>query len=309
LKEVFDLVEQVAPTRACVLIRGESGTGKELIARTIHRRSERQDQPFVAINCAAIPETLLESELFGVERGTATGVTERKGKFEVAQGGTVFLDEIGDMSRTVQAKILRVLQEKEFERVGGRKPVRSDVRVIAATSKNLEQAIADGTFRDDLFYRLNVVSITLPPLRERRPDIPLLAQHFVQQYSREYRRPVKRLAGDALARLMDCPWPGNVRELENTIERAVILARGEAIDATDLPSVLQPATTASFDFRQARTQARSDAQVLEKGFVAQTLQQHNWNMTRAAQTLGITRRHLYRLLDKYRLKRNSPGKA
>jgi DNA-binding NtrC family response regulator/tetratricopeptide (TPR) repeat protein len=313
LKPILDTIQQVAPTRACVLIRGESGTGKELVARLIHRRSDRAGQPFVAINCAAIPETLLESELFGIERGTATGVSERRGKFEHAQGGTVFLDEVGDMTLTLQAKLLRVVQEKQFDRVGGRKPISVDVRIIAATNKDLERAIAEGQFREDLFYRLNVVCLDIPPLRNRKGDIPRLINHFLDKYALEYGRPAKTVAAEAMARLMSFHWPGNVRELENAIERASIVSRGDQITMSDLPTVLQQpgrpesGSTRTEDFRQARTQARSDAEQVAKEFLLQVLDKHDWNMSQSAQAMDVTRRHLYRLLRKHQIKRPQPG--
>jgi len=303
LKGIFAAIRQAAPTRACVLVLGESGTGKELIARTVHDLSDRAAGPFVAINCAAIPETLLESELFGIEKGTATGVTERKGKFELASGGTVFLDEIGDMSLTLQAKVLRLLQEKEFERVGGRNPVKVDIRVIAATNQDLERAIAEHKFREDLFYRLNVVVVALPPLRARKSDIPQLVNHFIHRYSREYSRKLAGINDDALAKLMAHSWHGNVRELENVVERAVVLARQDRICLADLPPALQQLTGEGQDYRGAKTVARSEAQVHEKDFVLQTLNRSGWNVSRAAQALNITRRHLYRLMKKYGLTR------
>jgi DNA-binding NtrC family response regulator/Tfp pilus assembly protein PilF len=304
LKEIFDVLRQVAPTRACVLLRGESGTGKEVIARTLHRLSDRSGKPFVAINCAAIPETLLESELFGIEKGTATGVSERKGKFEQAQGGTVFLDEVGDMSLMLQAKLLRVLQEKQFERVGGRKPVDVDIRIIAATNKDLEQAIRDGKFREDLFYRLNVVSVGLPPLRERRDDIVSLARHFLDKYTREYRRPVKGISDQAQAMLVGHSWPGNVRELENAIERAVLLARGGTITGPDLPPALPRTAEPVQDYRQAKTQAQTKAGEGEREFLLQMLTKHDWNISRTATAMNIARRHLYRLMKKHGIERS-----
>jgi two-component system response regulator AtoC len=305
LREILADVNRVAGTRVAVLIQGESGTGKELVARTIHRLSDRQNRPFVAINCAAIPETLLESELFGIEKGTATGVSERPGKFEQAQAGTVFLDEIADMSLGLQAKVLRLLQEKELERVGGRRTIAVDVRIVAATNKDLSRAIAAGQFRDDLYYRLNVVTLKLPPLRERKADIPQFVRRFMDRYCREYQRRLIGVTPAAMNILLDYDWPGNVRELENVIERAVVLARGDLIAPEDLPPELTAQTRPVPDFRAARTRARTESQDTEKEFVLQALNQHNWNMTRTAQALGVARRHLYRLLRKYGLTRPS----
>jgi DNA-binding NtrC family response regulator/tetratricopeptide (TPR) repeat protein len=303
LNEIFSTIKKAAPTKVSVLIQGESGTGKELIARTIHRLSDRSENPFLPINCAAIPETLLESELFGIEKGTATGVTQRKGKIEQAVGGTIFLDEIGDMSLALQAKILRLLQEKQLEKVGGRKVIDVDIRIIAATNRDLENTIAAGKFREDLFYRLNVVTIHLPSLRERKEDIPELIGYFVDKYCREYKRSLKGVTGEVLARFIEYSWPGNVRELENVIERAVVLARGDQISLVDLPAIFHRTSEEILDYRRVKVQTKSQTQILEKEFLCQTLNKHNWNITRTAQDLNITRRHLYRLLKKYKIER------
>lgn len=302
MSEIFDTISRVAPTKASVLILGESGTGKELIAKTIHNLSPRAQKPFITINCAAIPETLLESELFGVEKGTATGVRERIGKLEQANGGTVFLDEIGDMSLTLQAKLLRVLQDKKFERVGGRNTIEVDLRIIAATNKNLKQAIDLGNFREDLFYRLNVITLHLPPLRKRKEDIPRLVNHFIQKFSEETQRATKGITPEAMALLLNYSWPGNVRELENTIERAVILTKDEYITPADLP----PAFTIE-QIRQPTTnnQQLSKTRVaMEKDFILKILAQYNWNVTRAAKASGISRSQFYRLLSKYQIQRD-----
>jgi len=299
--EVFDLIRKVAPTKANILIRGESGTGKELVAKTLHMLSVRKNSPFVKINCAAIPETLLESELFGVERGTATGVLQRIGKFEQADKGTIFLDEIGDMSLNTQAKILRVLQEREFERVGGRKTIEVDVRIIAATNKDLEEKIRNGTFREDLFYRLNVVTLWLPPLRERTEDIPLLVKHFVKIFRREYGKDIEGVSREAMRRLKAYHWPGNVRELENCIERAVVLADTPMIQVKDLPVLLQAPAMSSLKGVASLKSAKSQ---VEKHLIFSSLKRNNWNVTRTAEELGITRRQLYRLMDKYGIKRS-----
>ncbi len=235
MQEVFAEVHQAAPGKSTILLRGESGTGKEVIARSIHYMSPRKDKPFVKVNCAALSETLLESELFGHEKGSFTGATQdRKGRFEMAHGGTLFLDEIGDISPGFQTKLLRVLQEREFERVGGNKPIHVDIRLITATNKNLEQAVSKGEFRADLYYRINVVSIFLPPLRERREDIPLLVSYFLEKFNSENQRNLA-LSSDAMKIMLDCYWPGNVRELENCVERTVTMTRGSIIREVDLP--------------------------------------------------------------------------
>src|SRR5262249_22297046 len=224
MREVYKFIAKAAPTNSTVLIRGESGTGKELAARAIHLNSPRAKHPFVAINCAALTETLLESELFGHEKGAFTGaVTTKKGKIELAQNGSVFLDEIGEMALPLQAKLLRVLQQHEFERVGGTRTIKADIRLIAATNRNLEQAIKDGDFREDLYYRLNVIRLNMPPLRERREDITPLAIYFAEKYSRQCNRPIKGISPQAQACLFNYDWPGNVREFENAIERAIVL--------------------------------------------------------------------------------------
>ena len=242
MQEVFKLVHRAADTRSTVLIRGESGTGKELIARALHFNSQRASRPFVAVSCAALTETLLESELFGHEKGAFTGaLTQKPGRFELANHGTLFLDEIAEITPAIQVKLLRVLQEREFERVGGTRPIRVDVRVVAATNKNLEEAVKKGEFRDDLYYRLQVIQIVVPPLRERPEDIPALAEHFLAKYCRENGRRLRRIAPEAMDRLLNYKYPGNVRELENIIERAVVLADRDAEEITVdlLPATLQ----------------------------------------------------------------------
>ncbi len=308
LREVFETIERVAPTKANVLVLGESGTGKEIVARTLHELSDRKGKPFVAVNCAAIPENLLESELFGIEKGTATGVAARIGRFEQAGGGTVFLDEIGDMSLGLQAKMLRVLQERNFERVGGREPVQVDVRIVAATNRDLESAMSEGRFRRDLFYRLNVVTVVLPRLRERKSDIPALVQHFVARVASEYGKPVSGVTDDCLSRLIDYAWPGNVRELENVIERGVILARGEYVTTDDLPPGFQPGTRTDTGWRDIRkkVEAEAAAPVEEKAVVA-ALEQSGWVVSRAADKLGISRRQLYRIMAKRGIRK--PGRT
>jgi two-component system NtrC family response regulator/two-component system response regulator HydG len=273
----------------------------------LHVLSDREAGPFVVVNCAAIPENLLESELFGIESGTATGVSGRKGKFELAHGGTIFLDEIGDMGLNLQAKILRLLQEKTFERVGGRQPVTADVRVVAATNQNLQEAMAAGRFRSDLFYRLNVITLNLPPLRQRKQDIPELASHFISKFSREYAKPTQNLSDDCLACLLSHDWPGNVRELENVLERAVILARGELVTAADLPAAMRKACTPEPQWRAMRKTVREAAAApLETQTVLAALEETGWVVKRAAQVLHISRRELYRLMKKNSIHRPKP---
>ena len=242
MKQVYEQIVQVAHTNTTVLIRGESGTGKELIAHALHYNSPRAKKPFVKVSCAALPDSLIESELFGYEKGAFTGAHARKkGRFELAEGGTLFLDEIGDINLTTQVKLLRVLQEKEFERIGGTETIRANVRLITATNKDLEQAIADGQFREDLYYRLNVFTIFVPPLRERKSDLLLLADHFLQKYAKEHGRDIRRISTPAIDMLTSYHWPGNVRELENVIERAVLICDGAVIHGHHLPPTLQTA--------------------------------------------------------------------
>ena len=240
MRRVFDYVKKIADTTATVLILGESGVGKELVARKIHYASSRHNKPFVKLNCAALPESIIESELFGHEKGAFTGaVTERKGRFELADGGTIFLDEIGELSMNVQTKLLRVLQEREFERVGGAETLKCDVRVITATNKDLEAGIENGTFREDLYYRLNIIPVTVPPLRERKSDIPLLVNHFIEKFSKLNNKNVTRISTPAIDMLFSYHWPGNIRELENCIEHAVILTEDDVIHGYHLPPTLQ----------------------------------------------------------------------
>jgi Nif-specific regulatory protein len=309
MREIYEAVEQVSQTRATVLLRGESGTGKELVARAIHYNSPRASGPFLKLNCAALPQTLLESELFGHERGAFTGATAaRKGRFELASGGTLFLDEIGDIPMNVQVKLLRVLQERCFERVGGSKTISVDVRIIAATNQDLEAAIAGGTFREDLYYRLNVVPILLPSLRERREDIPLLVEHFLAKANRENNRKV-RITGRALQAMLAYDWPGNVRELENCVERLVVLARRGLVLPDDLPIPIEAPVERS-GARPARTvtargprhagrfavPAHSTLRDVEREQIIQALARADGVQARAAALLGITARQLgYRL--------------
>jgi two-component system, NtrC family, response regulator HydG len=297
MKELFETLILVAPTDATVLLLGESGTGKEIVANAIHQNSPRKDKAYIKVNCAALPETLLESELFGHEKGAFTGAQfKKKGRFELADGGTLFLDEIGEMSPATQAKILRVLQEKEFETVGGTRTMTVDVRIIAATHKNLESEVQAGRFREDLFYRLNVVPVTIPPLRDREEDIPLLAEHFLQRYSRKNNRGLKNFEPLVLDALVRYPWPGNVRELENIVERMVIMSRGELILFQDLPPHLK-----SKEEREEAPIAAVDPSLkdMEKELILKTLGKTGGNRTRAAHILGVTRKTLLNKIKEY----------
>ncbi len=325
MQQVFKLIGQVAASDATALITGESGTGKELVARAIYHHSERADQPFLAVNCAAIPEQLLESELFGHERGSFTGATaQRIGKFEQCNNGTIFLDEIGDMTPPTQTKILRVLQSGTFERVGGNQPIKVDVRVIAATNKPLEQAVASRQFREDLFYRLNVVRIHIPPLRDRREDIPLLVNYFLRKIAKEQERQPKSIASAAVKALEKYHWPGNVRELENIIRRAHVIAKSEAILPADLPAevtgygaanVTMPAgagegsaTDAAVLARQLFQIAKRDPKLkvlpsVERELVIEALKDTGNNQVHAAKLLGITRATLRKRIEKFGIHR------
>jgi two-component system response regulator AtoC len=301
IQEVLDIVKQVAPTRATVLLLGESGTGKELIAKAIHQLSPRAKQPMVTVHCAALTPSLLESELFGHEKGAFTGAHERRlGRIEQAQGGTLFLDELGEIDSTIQVKLLRFLGERTFERVGSNKTLNADVRLIAATNKNLEELVKAGTFREDLFFRLRVVEITLPPLRARMGDVPLLAQSFLREFASENNKSVNEFTADALETLMSYHWPGNVRELRTAIEHAVVLCRGEKISARDLPaSVRGGASTAD----PQRALARNDLTVTEaeKQLIIRALKENRGNRTLAAKKIGMSRRTLHRKLHTYGL--------
>ena len=305
IREVFDFIRRVAPTDSTVLIHGESGTGKELVARAMHRNSSRAEGPFVAINCAAIAESLLESELFGHERGAFTGaVAQKKGKVEVAQGGTLFLDEISELAPGLQAKLLRVLQEREFERLGGTRPIALDIRLVAATNRNLLEAIQAGTFRKDLYYRLNVVAVNMPALRERREDIGLLAEHFIAKASRKNRTRTKPLSAEAHACLMNYDWPGNVRELENAIERAVVLGSADTIVPDDLPESLLEASSPA---ATPHTRYHGALKDTKKQLVIQALQQGNGNYIEAAKILGMHPNSLLRLIRNLGLKAAAKG--
>ena len=296
IRKVIDMVHQVAPSAATVLLQGESGTGKELFARAVHRHSSRSSGPFVAINCAAIPESILESELFGYERGAFTGAAQRKeGRFKMADGGTLLLDEIGEVAPSVQVKLLRVLQEGEIERLGGTQPVRVDVRIVAATNKNLGEEVRKGRFREDLFYRLNVIAIELPPLRERRDDIPLLATHFLRIFCDKNRKEIRGFQRDALEALGSWDWPGNVRELENTIERAVVLCRGDTVRREDLPDHIAEAEHVQLP--HITVALGTPLEDVEKQLIRETLRMTGGDKRLAAQLLGIATRTIYRKID------------
>ncbi|MFO0837287.1 MAG: sigma 54-interacting transcriptional regulator [Phycisphaerae bacterium] len=299
LKEVLQLCDRVSATNATVLLLGETGTGKELSARRIHHISPRRSKPFIAINCAALPETLLESELFGHEAGAFTGATSQKlGRFELADHGTLFLDEIGDISASTQVKLLRVLQEREFIRVGGTKTISCDVRIIAATNRNLKKAMDSGEFREDLYYRLNVFPIQLPPLRERREDIPLLIEYFVERHAKELGWPKPRVSQDAMARLCAYRWPGNIREMRNVIERAVLLCDTGDIVADQLPREIAGELP-----NEVGDSVSSQLEGYEKAMILKALEENGWNQVRAAKSLGISRDNLRYRLRKYQIER------
>ena len=288
MQAVYDQIAQVARSQTTVLLRGESGVGKELVAHAIHFSSDRAAKPFIKVNCAALPETLIESELFGHERGAFTGaIAQRKGRFELAHGGTIFLDEIGDLSAHTQIRLLRVLQEREFERVGGTETIRTDARIIAATNRNLEEMIEEGRFRQDLYYRLNVFPIHIPPLRDRKTDIPLLADYFVERYSRIHHKDIKRVSTPAIDMIMSYHWPGNVRELENCLERAVLVSNDDVIHGHHLPPTLQTAE-ATGTLPAGDLQAALDN--LEREMILDALKSSRGNMAKAARALGITER-------------------
>ena len=292
MQDVFSTIRKVATTDAPVLIRGESGTGKELVARAIHRLSIRKSMPFIPINCGAIPENLIESELFGHEKGTFTGAhAQRKGRFEMAEGGTLFLDEIGDLPLILQTKLLRFLQEKIIERVGGREQIEVDTRVLAATNRDLEEAMKNATFRDDLYYRLSVINISLPALRERNADVVLLAKTFLDRYTSETRKKIKGFSSEAIEAIESYSWPGNVRELENRIKRAVIMSEGKKITLEDLEMKAVAGKKELIMLKDAR-------EILEKGLILKAIARNENNLTKAASELGISRPTLYDLMEK-----------
>jgi DNA-binding NtrC family response regulator len=299
MQEIFEMVQQVAPTRATVLLGGESGTGKEVFAQAIHQASPRAKQPFVAVHCAALTPTLLESELFGHEKGAFTGAHERRvGRFEQAQGGTLFLDEIGEIDATIQVKLLRFLGERTFERVGSNKMLTADVRLIAATNKVLAEQVKAGKFREDLFFRLRVVEINLPPLRERAGDVPLLAQSFLREFARENEKKVTDFTGDALAMLMHYRWPGNVRELRTAVEHAVVLCRGDKITIRDLPASIRATPPPEMPVSQPSAVTVQEA---EKQLIERALTETGGNRTLAAKKIGMSRRTFHRKLHTYHL--------
>ncbi|HKO62067.1 MAG TPA: sigma 54-interacting transcriptional regulator [Pyrinomonadaceae bacterium] len=300
IRSVLQFISKVAPTDSTVLVTGESGTGKELVARAIHRNSKRSDKPFMAVNCAALAESLLESELFGHERGSFTGaLVQKKGRLEVADGGTVFLDEIGELTPALQVKLLRVIQEREFERVGGTHSMKVDIRLITATNKDLEQAVADGTFRQDLYYRLNVVSIEMPSLRERSEDIPLLASYFAAKYGEKCKRRVTGISAEAQKRLTAYDWPGNVRELENAIERAIVLGTTDRILPEDLPESVLESHEAEVEPSKAYHEVLAQA---KKEVILDAMHQSKGSYTEAAKILGVHPNYLHRLVRNLRLK-------
>jgi two-component system, NtrC family, nitrogen regulation response regulator NtrX len=329
LRTVLDAVKRAAPTNATVLLLGESGVGKELVARTIHRNSPRAGQRFVQVNCAAIPEELIESELFGHEKGSFTGATEKQiGKFEQADRGTIFLDEIGDMSQKTQAKVLRVLQEQEVERLGSARTIKVDVRVIAATNKNLEEAIQRGEFREDLYFRLNVIPIVVPPLRERRDDIPHLVQHFARLTAEEHNLRPRRFDAAAMEALQRYRWRGNIRELRNTIERLMIMSPADAIRFEDLPAEVRsgdlPSRAPSPEVPPAAAPLSSSAptgpsaapgsgtlrefkDAAERAYLVQKLRENNWNISKTAEVIDTPRSNLYKKLEQYGIKQETDG--
>ncbi len=299
--QMFDIIRQVAPTRASVLITGETGTGKELVAHAVHNLSPRKAGPFIAVHAAALPTTLLESELFGHEKGAFTGAVERRaGRFEMADGGTIFLDEVGELEPAMQVKLLRVLEERKFERVGGNKTIEVDVRLVAATNRDLKKMVAEGKFRDDLFYRLSVVTVNLPPVRERRDDVPLLVTAFNRQYSEENNVPVREITQEAMNLLMAYDWPGNVRELRNAVEQMVVLARGDRLTVRDIPVAIRTGADLT-KISVVRPGVTMTVEEAERQLIAQALKETGGNRTKAADKIGMSRRTLHRKLKQYRL--------
>jgi two-component system nitrogen regulation response regulator NtrX len=310
LRQVWDAVKRAAPTNATVLLLGESGVGKELVARSIHRNSLRSRDRFVQVNCAAIPEELIESELFGHEKGSFTGATEKQiGKFEQADHGTIFLDEIADMSAKTQAKVLRVLQEGEVERLGSARTIKVDVRVIAATNKDLDEEIAKGTFREDLYFRLSVIPIRVPPLRDRREDISLLVKHFADLFSRDNNRKPQRFTPAALDYMQKARWKGNVRELKNTVERLIIMTPGETIDVDDLREVVRVETkpSAADNEKERPGTLREFKESAERAFLVGKLRENNWNISKTAEVIGTPRSNLYKKLEQYGITQEGDG--
>ncbi len=310
LKKILDLVHVVADSPSTILITGESGTGKELIANMIHQNSSRKNQPFIKVNCAAIPETLLESEFFGYEKGAFTGaVTSKPGRFELAHKGTLFLDEIGELSREMQVKLLRVLQELEFERVGGLKTIKVDIRLVVATNLNLENAVENGKFRQDLYYRLNVVPIHLPPLRERPDDIPPLVNHFLRIFNERLNRKIQTVSEDALEALRAYPWPGNIRELENIMERTILLSTGNGLETENFTFLdnrkegdTSPIPSGAIPDGSFREIMQQETERIESQLVISALKETNGNVTRAAKKMGLSRKGLQLKMKRYGIK-------
>ena len=312
MQEVYRLIRKVAPTDSTILIRGESGTGKELIARAIHFNSLRKQKPFVPVDCSVLAQELLESELFGHVKGSFTGaIVTKPGLFEVADGGSIFLDEIGDINTNIQSKLLRVIQEREFTPVGGVKPKKVDLRFVIATNKDLEKLVEDKKFREDLFYRLNVVSITIPTLRERKDDIPLLAYHFLRKFAQEMSKTIKSISVDAMNMLNDYSWPGNVRQLENVIERAIVMAEGDAVTTDHLPFVVRdevahpdtPIPRTSQDLKDSKKKLReSVVESIEKSFILDALTRNDWNITKSAKDVSMQRSNFQALMRKYNIR-------
>jgi len=312
MQEVYKLIRKVAPTESTVLIRGESGTGKELIARAIHFNSPRKQKPFVPVDCGVLAQELLESELFGHVKGSFTGaIVTKPGLFEVAGGGSIFLDEIGDTNPNFQSKLLRVLQEREFTPVGGVEPKKVDLRFIVATNKDIEKLVEEKQLREDLFYRLNVISITIPPLREKKDDIPLLAYHFLKKYANEMKKSIKSISVDAMNMLIAYSWPGNVRQLENVIERAIVMAEEDTITTEHLPFVVgaevaHPDTLipkTSMELKERKKRMRESAiESIEKSFILDALARNDWNVTRSAKEVGMQRSNFQALMKKYNIR-------
>jgi two-component system nitrogen regulation response regulator NtrX len=310
LRQVWDAIKRAAPTNATVLLLGESGSGKELVARSIHRNSLRSRDRFVQVNCAAIPEELIESELFGHEKGSFTGATEKQiGKFEQADHGTIFLDEVGDMSAKTQAKVLRVLQEGEVERLGSARTIKVDVRVIAATNKDLEAEIEKGNFREDLYFRLSVIPIRVPPLRDRPEDIPALVRHFADLFSRDNNRKPQRFTPAALEYMQKARWKGNVRELKNTVERLIIMTPGEVVDVADLRDIvrLEPKGGPSDNEKERFGTLREFKESAERTFLVGKLRENNWNISKTAEVIGTPRSNLYKKLEQYGITQEGDG--
>jgi len=302
MEDLINMAGRVASSRTTILLQGESGTGKELFARLIHKTSARSEKPMIVVNCGALPETLLESELFGYEKGAFTGAaTRRIGRFEEADGGTLFLDEIGELSPSVQVKLLRFLQEREFQRLGGNRTIQSDARIISATNRDLENKVAEGTFREDLFYRLNVVVMNIPPLREKKEDIPLLIKHFISRFSAENSKKIEGLSSEAMDILLKYDYPGNIRELENIIERAVVIARHSVISVDDLP-FKESLSQSPVIQKTGKGSLKDSIEALEQRLIEQAMEETVHNQSKAAELLGISERMLRYKLKKYGMK-------